>query len=116
MHCGTATFWEATFSEPLLFKGPARAFARATFSKDTVFQKSYFSTGNLVQLLDLKVPVGWGEGGRVRKVMHYSENLSIKCQDQNICIETVFSGQHWTGHTIDECENVLLLGNFSTKF
>ena len=37
MHCGTATFWEATISEPLLFKGPARAFARATFSKDTVF-------------------------------------------------------------------------------
>ena len=37
-----------------------------------------------MQLLDLKVPVGWGERGRVRKVMHYSENLSIKCQDQNI--------------------------------
>ena len=67
MHCGTATFWEATFSEPLLFKGPARAFTRATFSKDTVFQKSYFSTGNLVQLLDLKVPVGWGEGGGFAK-------------------------------------------------
>ena len=43
--------------------------------------------------------------------MHYSENLSIKYHDKNFYIKTAFSGKHWTGQTIDECEKVSFWGN-----
>ena len=52
-------FSKATFSKSLLFKGPyLYSFTRASFSKDAVFYKRHFSTGNLVEFLYLKVP-GW---------------------------------------------------------
>ena len=42
---------------------------------------------------------------------HYSENLSIKYQDQNFAIKTAFSGKHWKEQTIDEFEKFSFLGN-----
>ena len=47
----------------------------------------------------------------VHRVMHYSENLSIKYHDQNFYIKTATSGQHWTGQTIGECEKSSFWGN-----
>ena len=57
-----------------------------------------------MEFSNLKVPWG-GEG------VHYSENLSIKYHNQNSYIKTAFSGQHWTGQTIDECKKVSFWGN-----
>ena len=51
---------------------------------------------------------GWGE--EFHRVMHYSENLSIKYHDQNFYIKTAFSGPHWTEQTIDECKKVSFWG------
>ena len=58
-----------------------------------------------MEFSDLKVP------GEVHRVMHYSENLSIKYHDQNFYIKTAFLGKYWTGQTIDECEKVSFWGN-----
>ena len=92
----------ATFSEPLLFKGPyLYSFARATFSKNPANFQQLTSWSFQI----LKVP------REVHRVMHYSENLSIKYHDQNFYIKTAFSGKHWTGQTIDECEKVSFWGN-----
>ena len=43
--------------------------------------------------------------------MHYSENFSIKYQDQNFAIKTAFSGKHWAQETINEFETFSVLGN-----
>ena len=78
----------------------------------------FFRTVNFQQLTSwsfqiLKYPGGGGEGGGEHRVMHYSENLSIKYHDhKNFYIKTPFSGQHWTRQTIDECEKVSFWGNF----
>ena len=72
MYCGTATF-----SVPLLFKGPELYFfARATFSKEAVFQNSSFSTSNLVEFSDLKVPGGFTEWCTTQKI--FSLNTMTK--------------------------------------
>ena len=47
--------------------------------------------------------------------MHYSENLSIKYHDQIFYIKTAFSGQHWIGQTIEECEKFSFCGNLIKK-
>ena len=53
--------WNCYFLSKLLFQSLFQglylySFARATFSKDAVFQKSQLSTANLVEFSDLKVP------------------------------------------------------------
>ena len=44
-------------------------------------------------------------------MVHYSENLSIKYHDQNFCIKIAFSEQLWTGQSIEELKQFLILGN-----
>ena len=56
MYRGTATFWVSCFFRASTFKGPyLNSLARATFSKDVVFQNCKFSRVNLVKFLDLKL-------------------------------------------------------------
>ena len=51
-----------------------------TLQQELFFQRiQFFKTANLVEFLDLKVS-GRGE---VHRIMHYSENLSIKYHGQN---------------------------------
>ena len=49
------------------------------------------------------------------RVMHYSENFSVKYHEQNFCIKTAFSRQYLTRQTIDECEEFFLGGEFNKK-
>ena len=71
-------------------------------SQELLFQKmQFFRTANFRQTLE---HLGhW--------VMHYSENVSIKYNDQNFTIKAAFSEKHWTEQTIDEFEKFLFLGN-----
>ena len=56
MYCGTATFWVSYFFRLSTFKGLyLYSFARAIFSKDTVFQNSELSRGNLVEFSNLEL-------------------------------------------------------------
>ena len=87
MHCGTATF-----SEPYILK-----VLTYTLSQELLSQRmQFFRTAKFQQLplwsfQILKYPGGEGWGHRV---MHYSENLSIKYHYQNFYIKTAFSGEH----------------------
>ena len=86
-----------------------------TLSQEPLFQRmQFFRTSNFLQLTSWSFQIlkySGGRGGGVHKVMHYSENLSIKYHDQNFYIKTACSGQHWTGQTIDECKKVSFWGN-----
>ena len=85
-------------------------------SQELLFQRTqFFRTTNFQQLTSwsfqiLKYPGGGGGGQGGHRVMHHSENLSIKYHDQNFYIKTAFSGQHWTGQ-IGKCEKVSFRGN-----
>ena len=53
----------------------------------------------------LKVLNGGSQSGALlRKSFH-------KCHDQNFCNKIAFSGQHWTGQSIEECEQFSFLGS-----
>ena len=67
MYSGTATF--CYFFRACTFKGLyLYSVARATFSKDTVFQNSQFSRGKLAKFLDLKLPGRFTEWCSAQKV------------------------------------------------
>ena len=100
----------ATFSESLLFKEPyfLYVFARATFPEDAIFHCSIFfhsytfylsfsnqhtNTGVFI----LKLPSG-AQGRCTTQIIFYS----IKYHEQIFSIKFAFSGQHWTGISIEK--------------
>ena len=46
----------------------------------------------------------------VHRVVHHSENLSIKYYEQKCYIKFAFSGQHWTRLSMEKCKKNQFLG------
>ena len=65
----------------------------------TVTSFTYHSVSNPTnpEFLDSNYP-------GVHRVVHNSENLSIKYHEQKFCIKSEVSGQHWTGMPIEKCK------------
>ena len=60
----------------------------------------------------------------MHRVVHHSEHLFIKYHEQKFCMKFAFSGQHWTGLSMEKCKNSIfgvlikvsiLALNFSTE-
>ena len=50
---------------------------------------------------------------KVHRVVYHSENLPIKYHEQRFCITIIFSGQHWTGKSIEKMGKISVFGEFS---